>query len=248
MSLGENEMRKIRGGKIALIFQDPMTSLNPVLTVGYQLTEPYHIHQKLGTKEAWGKGVELLDLVRIPSARVRMSEYPHQFSGGMRQRVMIAMSLACDPELLLADEPTTALDVTIQAQILELMKRLQSQFGAALLLITHDLGIVAETCDRVAVMYAGNTVEVSDVMDIFKEPSHPYTRGLINAVPSVASRKEWLDEIPGTVPSLITPPSGCRFHPRCKYAEGICSEEKPKLIELKANHYVSCHVLPFTRR
>jgi oligopeptide/dipeptide ABC transporter ATP-binding protein len=241
----EEEMRNIRGHKIAMIFQDPTTSLNPVFTVGDQVTEALTLHQSLKGHKVWMKAVDALKVVSIPLAESRAKDYPHEFSGGMKQRVVIAMGVSCNPELLIADEPTTALDVTIQAQILELFKDLRRKIATSTLLITHDLGIVAEMCHRVAVMYAGNIFELAGVKTIFKSPQHPYTRGLINAVPSILAVKERLEEIPGFVPSLIEPPSGCRFHPRCIYAQKSCKEEKPPMVEIEPGHMVACHVMPF---
>jgi len=236
----EEYMRHIRGNEIAMIFQDPMTSLNPVFRVGDQIAEAIQLHQGVGRKEALRRAVEMMKLVRIPLAEQRAREYPHQFSGGMRQRIMIAMALSCNPEILIADEPSTALDVTIQAQILEIMKTLQRERGMSILLITHDLGVIAEMSDRVAVMYAGVIVEYADVKSLFKQPLHPYTRGLLTSIPSLATRSKRLNVIEGTVPSLIDPPPGCRFHPRCPRAMPICSREKPELKEVGENHSVAC--------
>lgn len=239
----EQEMRSIRGNKISMIFQEPMTSLNPVYTVGEQIAEAFMIHEKLNKKKALEKSVEMLKLVGIPSPEQRVKQYPHELSGGMRQRVMIAMALACNPELLIADEPTTALDVTIQAQILELMKKLQDDIGMSIIMITHDLGVVAETCDYVSVMYAGKVVEYSDVNTLFKNPTHPYTVGLLNSLPrhDVDIDGE-LTVIKGAVPSPAEMPEGCRFAPRCPYASEICSKKLPKLEQLESGNQVRCWI------
>ncbi|MGQ0677995.1 MAG: ABC transporter ATP-binding protein, partial [Rhodospirillales bacterium] len=225
--LSEAEMREVRGNRIAMIFQEPMTSLNPVLTVGDQIAEAVTIHQKVDRRTAMARAVEMLRLVRIPDAERRVDDYPHQFSGGMRQRVMIAMALSCNPKLLIADEPTTALDVTIQAQILKLMLELKGKFGAAVILITHDLGVVAETCQRVIVMYAGRKVEEAGVTELFDRPLHPYTRGLMASIPrrSAKTRVRRLKEIPGIVPSLREPIAGCAFADRCGFATDRCRRE-----------------------
>lgn len=228
----ESEMRKIRGNDISMIFQEPMTSLNPVFTVGEQITEAIELHQGLNKKDAMAKAVEMLKLVGIPSAEQRVKEYPHQMSGGMRQRVMIAMALSCNPALLIADEPTTALDVTIQAQILELMKDLKERLGTAIMLITHDLGVVAEMAENVLVMYAGKVVEYADVKTIFKNPKHPYTIGLLGSIPRLDQPKEKLYVIEGMVPNPFNMPSGCRFHPRCPDAREICKAKEPELLRL----------------
>lgn len=242
LELSEDEMRKIRGKEISMIFQNPMTSLNPVYTVGFQIAEPIMIHQKLKKREAWKKAIEMIAAVKIPDPEARAKSYPHQLSGGMRQRAMIAMMLSCNPSLLIADEPTTALDVTIQAQILELMKELREKFNTSILMITHDLGVVAEIADRVGVMYAGNIVELADVESIFENPKHPYTQGLLRTIPTKGKKKSELEIIPGNVPNLVNPPPGCRFHPRCKYAMEICKKEKPKMIEIEKGHFVACHL------
>lgn len=241
------EMRTIRGNKIAMIFQEPMTSLNPVFTVGNQIDEVLKLHQKHLTKsERKAKAIDMLRLVGIPSPERRVDEYPHQMSGGMRQRVMIAMSLSCEPDVLIADEPTTALDVTIQAQILELMKKLQQELGMGIIMITHDLGVVAETCDDVAVMYCGQIVERADVKTLFSKPFHPYTKGLIESIPSfdstVSQTKERLPTIEGMVPALFDLPSGCNFQDRCPYVTDKCRGEygDPKLEELASNHWARC--------
>jgi peptide/nickel transport system ATP-binding protein len=236
----EREMQRIRGNDIAMIFQEPMTSLNPVFTVGDQLCESIILHQKVGKKEAWTRAIEMLRLVQIPLAEKRMYEYPHQLSGGMRQRVMIAMALSCNPKILIADEPTTALDVTIQAQIMELMKELNRRLGTAIILVSHDLGIVAEIADRVAVMYAGQVVEEADVEDLFDSPAHPYTRGLLECRPSLNKELERLYAIRGVVPDPSQFPSGCRFHPRCQEARTACQEQLPQLKEIEKGHKVRC--------
>jgi oligopeptide/dipeptide ABC transporter ATP-binding protein len=242
LKLGNDEMRKIRGNEISMIFQEPMTSLNPVFTVGNQIGEAISLHQGLGKKETRDKTIEMLRLVKIADPESRVDAYPHQLSGGMRQRVMIAMALSCNPSLLIADEPTTALDVTIQAQILELMKELQQQIGMALLLITHDLGVVAEQADDVAIMYAGKIVERSNTWAIFNRPFHPYTVGLLNSLPSVGDKKKKrLDAIPGVVPSPLKLPSGCRFRDRCPKAAELCSESEPQLMEKETGHWAACH-------
>ncbi|GAB4188854.1 MAG: ABC transporter ATP-binding protein [Thalassobaculales bacterium] len=240
LSLDEAAMRGIRGNRIAMIFQEPMTSLNPVLTIGDQIAEAVMIHQGATRAAALARAAEMLKLVRIPDAERRLKDYPHQFSGGMRQRVMIAMALACNPTLLIADEPTTALDVTIQAQILRLMVELKGRIGAAIMLITHDLGVVAETCQRVIVMYAGRKVEEAPVEELFDRPLHPYTQGLMASIPRVGGRKRRLSEIPGIVPSLREPIAGCAFAPRCAQATARCHGEAPSLRELLPGHQVSC--------
>ncbi|UIJ37633.1 ABC transporter ATP-binding protein [Desulfobaculum bizertense] len=229
LTLPEKDMQRIRGNRIGMIFQEPMTSLNPVFKVGEQIAEALRLHRKLSKKDAKGMAVDMLHAVGIPEARRRAAAYPHELSGGMRQRVVIAMALACDPELVLADEPTTALDVTIQAQILELMMELQHKRQASVIYITHDLGVVAQTCTRVAVMYAGHIVEESPVEDIFHEPLHPYTKGLMRSVPRI-DQDQTLRPISGLVPNLYDLPTGCRFHPRCPYAMDKCREQAPELV------------------
>jgi peptide/nickel transport system ATP-binding protein len=238
--LSEDEMRRIRGNEISMIFQEPMTSLNPVMTVGDQIAETVRLHQGASRREARDRAIEMLSLVKIGEAQKRVGDYPHQFSGGQRQRVMIAMALACTPKLLIADEPTTALDVTIQAQILELIGELQQRLGMAVLLITHDLGVVAERADEVAVMYAGKIVESATPEIIFSRPKHPYTIGLLNSMPSRRGPKTRLQAIPGMVPSPLDWPTGCRFRARCSHADARCSEEQPPLIEIAPKHRVAC--------
>jgi peptide/nickel transport system ATP-binding protein len=237
------DMNDVRSKEIAIIFQEPMTSLNPVYTVGEQIAEVVRRHERLGRRAALAKTVDMLKLVQIPNPQRRVHDYPHQFSGGMRQRVMIAMALSCNPKLLIADEPTTALDVTIQAQILELLGDLKSRFGMAIMLITHAMGVVAETAQRVAVMYAGKVIEEASVEQLFGRPRHPYTQGLIRSIPRVdraATHKTRLEAIGGVVPSLLNPPPGCRFAPRCRFAAAVCREAVPPLREIAAHHKVAC--------
>jgi len=229
LKLKESEMRKIRGNEISMIFQEPMTSLNPTMKIGEQIAEAIRIHQQASRKAAWNKAVDMLDKVGIPSPEKRASQFPFELSGGMRQRVMIAMALASNPELLIADEPTTALDVTIQAQILKLIKTLQTETNTAMIMITHDLGVIAETCDDVAVMYCGKIVEYTDVVTLFKNPLHPYTKGLLASLPTHEEKKEKLEIIEGHVPSPYELPSGCAFAPRCPYATDLCHEQMPAL-------------------
>jgi peptide/nickel transport system ATP-binding protein len=236
----EAEMRAIRGGKIAMIFQDPMTSLNPVMTVDRQIAEMIKLHRDVNSSESIKLAGDMLEMVGIQ--RERMHDYPHQFSGGMKQRVVIAIALACDPELLIADEPTTALDVTIQAQVLELMKNLKSRFSASMIMITHDLGIVADICDKVAIVYAGRVVEYADKRALFTNPTHPYTIGLFNSVPDLEDDKEELNVIPGLMPDPMFPPSGCTFHPRCTFAAPECAEKRPDMTETECGHFVSCPI------
>jgi peptide/nickel transport system ATP-binding protein len=236
-------MRKIRGNDIAMIFQEPMTSLNPVFTIGNQIAEAIELHQKsLNRAQVREKTIEMLKLVGIPEPTKRVDEYPHQLSGGMRQRVMIAMALSCNPELLIADEPTTALDVTIQAQVLELIRKLQREFHASMILITHDLGVVAETCDDVAVMYAGKIVEYGSVEDIFYRPKHRYTKGLLDSIPhfETGHRRTRLETIPGLVPSMFQLPPGCRFSERCKAAQDDCRKAQPELMPFSGKHFAAC--------
>jgi oligopeptide transport system ATP-binding protein len=242
VDLSEAEMRKIRGFKIAMIFQDPMTSLNPVLTIGEQIAEAVRLHLGLNKNDARDRAVEMLEKVRIPSPRARLGDYPHQFSGGMRQRVMIAMALSCSPQLLIADEPTTALDVTIQAQILELMNDMQSETGAAIVLITHDLGVVAEVCKNVLVMYGGNMVEYGTAEQIFENPRMPYTQGLLASLPRVDDTEHRrLEPIKGQPPNLLHLPAGCAFAPRCGYRMPICAEPVP-LFDFGSGHTARCHL------
>ena len=244
LALPEDEMRDIRGAGISMIFQEPMTSLNPVFSVGDQIAEVFTIHQGKSREDSLKAAAEMLDLVGIPSAETRLSDFPHQFSGGMRQRVMIAMAIACRSKLLIADEPTTALDVTIQAQILDLMLSLQSELGMAIMLITHDLGVIAETSDEVVVMYAGEVVEYLQIDDLFQNPRHPYTQGLLRSIPRLGAKfalnKQPLQEIPGTVPNLIRLPPGCPFAPRCPHAQAICQRERPPTFELSDSHGSKC--------
>jgi len=244
LKLPENEMRKVRGASISMIFQEPMTSLNPVFTVGDQIAEGIRLHQGLSKRESWNKAIEMLRLVRIPDPDRRVREYPHQMSGGMRQRVMIAMALSCNPQLLIADEPTTALDVTIQAQILELLNQLKSELGMAVMLITHDLGVVADTAARVAVMYAGRVVEEAPVLELFTHPKHPYTQGLLNSIPRIekAERRPRLQAIPGMVPDLLELPKGCKFQARCSKVFEPCYGDEPQLKDVAANHQVRCYL------
>jgi peptide/nickel transport system ATP-binding protein len=243
LALPEEEMRKIRGNAISMIFQEPMTSLNPVLTVGHQIAEVLTLHRGLSKEDAKQRTIEMLRLVHIPEPERRVQQYPHELSGGMRQRVMIAMALACEPRLLIADEPTTALDVTIQAQILDLMRELKKRTGAAIVLITHDLGVVAEMAERVVVMYAGRKVEEAPVTELFARPRHPYTRGLLDSIPKLSGGRRGavrLTEIAGTVPSLAEPIVGCAFAPRCAYATARCRSEYPPLEEKLPGHRVAC--------
>ncbi|MDP3508113.1 MAG: ABC transporter ATP-binding protein [Candidatus Melainabacteria bacterium] len=241
LEFSEAQMRGVRGNRIALIPQDPMTSLNPVYTVGAQIMEAVELHQKVSKAEARKKAIAVLDRVRIPEARNRVDDYPHQFSGGMRQRVMIAMALACEPELLIADEPTTALDVTVQAQILDLLREIQKDQGTAIVLITHDLGVVAEMCDTVAVMYAGSVVEYASVEELFKSPKHPYTIGLMNSLPKPGSQR--LIPIEGQPPSLVNLPNGCRFANRCSLRVDSCELSIPPLEEKSAGHDARCFLV-----
>ncbi len=244
VSMPANRLRKIRGKEISMVFQEPMTSLNPVFTCGEQIAEALRLHEGLGRRDAMDKTVEMLKIVHIPNAERRVKEYPHQLSGGMRQRVMIAMALSCSPNLLIADEPTTALDVTIQAQILELLNELKTKLNMAVLLITHDMGVIAETAQRVVVMYAAKVAEEAPVGELFKEPLHPYTQGLLRSIPRIdlaATVHPRLETIPGTVPTLrgeIAP--GCRFAPRCPFVKSVCTEQDPVLKEVKPGHKVSC--------
>ena len=243
LALSEGEMRKIRGRSISMIFQEPMTCLNPVFQVGDQISEILRLHERVSRKEAWKRSIEMLRMVGIPSPERRVREYPHHLSGGMRQRAMIAMAMACSPKLMIADEPTTALDVTIQAQILELMTHLKEEKAMSLILITHNLGVIAETVQNVMVMYAGRILEYADVRSIFVNPKHPYTQGLLNSIPRVDrddTKKERLEAIPGLVPSLLDLPAGCKFLERCKYAFDPCAAEEPPLRGNDSGHFVRC--------
>jgi oligopeptide/dipeptide ABC transporter ATP-binding protein len=244
LRLPRGEMRRIRGNEISMIFQEPMTSLNPVFTIGNQISEAIILHQGLSKRDALAKSIEMLQKVGIPAPERRVHEYPHQLSGGMRQRAMIAMALSCNPKILLADEPTTALDVTIQAQILDLMFGLKEQLGMAIILITHNLGVVAESARRVVVMYCGKVVEEGPVLEIFKQPQHPYTQGLLQSLPRLeekaSGQKQRLMEIPGIVPSPYNLPSGCKFHPRCPKAQAICQEQEPPLEKVPGGHDSAC--------
>jgi oligopeptide/dipeptide ABC transporter ATP-binding protein len=236
----EEEMRSIRGRAVAMIFQDPTASLNPVFTIGEQLLDVITSHQQVDAKEARERAIHVLRTVMIPDPEVALKRYPHQFSTGMRQRVMIAMALSCNPSLLIADEPTTALDVTVQAQILRLINNLREEVGASILFITHDLGVVAETCDRIAVMYAGKIVETGDITSVLETPNHPYTLGLLRSVPRMVKHRHPLGLINGFLPNLITPPPGCRFHPRCSQAMSTCKTREPSLAAVAKNHCVAC--------
>jgi len=244
VDLPAGKMRKIRGKEISMIFQEPMTSLNPVFTCGEQIAEALRLHEGLGRRDAMAKTVDMLKLVHMANAERRVKEYPHQLSGGMRQRIMIAMALSCNPKLLIADEPTTALDVTIQAQILELLNELKSKLGMAVMLITHDMGVIAETAQRVIVMYAAKVAEEAPVGDLFKEPLHPYTQGLLRSIPRIdlaATKRQRLEAIGGTVPTLKGDiPPGCRFAPRCPFVKAVCTEKDPVLKEMKPGHKVAC--------
>ncbi len=241
LDISGEEMRLLRGNEISMIFQEPMTALNPVYTAGNQIMEAIRLHQKVGKAEARKRAIEMLELVGIPSPEQRVDEYPHQLSGGMRQRVMIAMALSCNPSVLIADEPTTALDVTIQAQILDLLKKLQKEMGMAIILITHDLGVVAQTADHVAVMYAGRIVEQAPVGELFRSPRHPYTIGLLESIPRMNERKDRLSVIPGTVPPPTAFPPGCAFHPRCPFIGEGCRDEIQVLETVEPGHEVRCH-------
>ena len=238
LAMSQHELRAMRGNDVSMIFQDPMTSLNPVLTVGEQIAEVIHVHQNVGKATAMEKAKEMLEIVGIPGTRA--GEYPHQFSGGMKQRVVIAIALACEPKLLIADEPTTALDVTIQAQVLDLMRRLRDQYGTSMLMITHDLGIVSEICDEVSVIYAGRIVEHGNLEDIFENTMHPYTEGLFNSLPNINDRQAMLKPIPGLVPDPSDLPVGCDFAPRCAYACQECYQKKPEGKWISDTHYVAC--------
>jgi oligopeptide/dipeptide ABC transporter ATP-binding protein len=236
------EMRAVRGKRIAMVFQEPMTALNPVFPVSTQIADGLRNNLGLSAREARQRVIELLQLVGIPSPQKRMDNYVHQFSGGMRQRVMLAMALSCNPQFLIADEPTTALDVTIQAQILELIRQMIDRFGMSLLFITHNLGVVAHMCDTIGVMYASHMVELADTKTLFAEPLHPYTWGLLNSIPRVETRRRYLQPIPGTICNMLAPPAGCHFHPRCDKAMDICRREVPPLREVAPGHRVACHL------
>jgi peptide/nickel transport system ATP-binding protein len=243
--LTSHQLDEVRAKEIGFIFQEPMTSLNPVLTVGEQIAESLRVHERLPQKQAFARTIEMLKLVQIPNAEARVNDYPHQFSGGMRQRVMIAMALACQPKLVIADEPTTALDVTIQAQILDLLQDMKERFGMAVMLITHAMGVVAETAQRVVVMYAGKVVEEADVDSLFADPRHPYTQGLIRSIPRIdldSDHKSRLEAIGGSVPILIDPAPGCRFAPRCRHAMNVCREREPVLRQIAPGHRMACHL------
>jgi peptide/nickel transport system ATP-binding protein len=240
LAMNEHNLRRVRGNLISMIFQEPMSSLNPIMTIGRQIAEAILVHQKKTKREARALAIEMLKRVGIPSPESRFGEYPHQMSGGMKQRAMIAMALVCRPRLLIADEPTTALDVTIQAQILDLLNELQQELGMSMLLITHDLGVIAETCDRVAVMYAGRIVETASAVDLFEKPKHPYTHNLFRSLPTLTEKKKKLAVIPGAVPSPLEFPSGCRFRTRCSMAQEICKQEPP-LREIMPDHFAACH-------
>jgi len=242
LKLSEGEMQRIRGKEIAMIFQNPMKSLNPVFNIGYQISEPPIIHFGLPSNEAWKQSIDLIEKVKIPDPQLRAKNYPHTLSGGMKQRSMIAMMISCEPKLLIADEPTTALDVTVQAQIMHLLLDIKKQHGMSIMLITHNFGLVAETGDKVAVMYCGKIVESGTVKDVFQEPIHPYTQGLLKCIPVGFEHKKEIDYIPGTLPNPLNPPLGCRFHPRCKQATKKCVTEEPQLIEIGNGHMVACHI------
>jgi len=244
LGLSRDGIRRIRGNSISMIFQEPMTSLNPVLTIGEQIAEAIVLHQRTSKHEAWERAIQMLQTVQIPEPRARARDYPHKLSGGMRQRAMIAMALSCHPQLLLADEPSTALDVTIQAQIMDLMQRLKEEFETSIVLITHNLGLIAEMAKRVVVMYAGKVVEEAPVEDLFKEPLHPYTQGLLGSIPWIGRKlktgRRQLQEIPGIVPSPLEMPQGCRFHPRCPRVMGVCREQQPPMVRLAEHRLLSC--------
>jgi oligopeptide transport system ATP-binding protein len=241
LKLSQEDRRRVRGERLAMVFQDALTALNPVFSVGFQIGEMYRVHRGSSRDEARRKAVELLDRVRIPSAADRIGDFPHQFSGGMRQRVMIAMALALDPDVLIADEPTTALDVTVQAQVMDLLADLQAETGMGLILITHDLGVIADVADRVAVMYAGRIVETGPIRDLYARPAHPYTEGLMGSIPRVDQKGQDLTPIGGAPPNLLRIPAGCAFHPRCRYGKEICTAEEPPLYEVDGRRRSACH-------
>lgn len=241
LNKSEKAMRNVRGGRISMIFQDPMKSLNPVFTIGDQIGAVLRVHQGLSRKEARHRAIEVFRTVRLPDADRMLDKYPHELSGGMLQRVMIGIALSCQPRLLIADEPTTALDVTIQAQILKLMRDLKRDLKTSILLITHDLGVVAKVCERVAVMYAGTFVEIGALRTVFEQPNHPYTQGLLRTIPRLGDKRARLDTIAGRVPDLIHPPDGCRFHPRCPQAMEVCREVRPSMVKVRAGCQVACH-------
>ncbi len=241
-SLSSAQMREVRGSKVSMIFQEPMTSLNPVFNIGHQMTAAMIAHLKIPKSEAMDRAADLLDKVGIPSAQERLKQYPHELSGGMRQRVMMAMALSCDPTLLIADEPTTALDVTIQAQILDLLAETINTRGMSLILISHDLYVVADACENICVMYAGRQVEMGPTAEVFKNPQHPYTIGLKESQPAIDQKTEYLKQIPGMVPDMLQVPSGCAFHPRCAFAEEKCGQEMPELKPIGPNHFIACHL------
>ncbi|UNR56770.1 ABC transporter ATP-binding protein [Streptomyces sp. A10(2020)] len=241
LTLKEDRRRKVRGAEMAMIFQDALSSLNPVLTVGEQLGEMFTVHRGMSRKDAKARAVELMDRVRIPAATARVDQYPHQFSGGMRQRIMIAMAMALEPKLIIADEPTTALDVTVQAQVMELLAELQREYNMGLILITHDLGVVADVADKIAVMYAGRIVETAPVHDIYRAPAHPYTRGLLDSIPRLDQKGQELYAIKGLPPNLLAIPPGCAFHPRCPLAQPVCTTDEPPLYEVDPSRRSACH-------
>ncbi|WP_171904301.1 ABC transporter ATP-binding protein [Streptomyces abyssalis] len=241
LKVSAEERRSVRGARMAMIFQDALSALNPVVSVGRQLGEMFQVHRGASRKDAWAKAVELMERVRIPAARARAGDYPHQFSGGMRQRIMIAMALALEPELIIADEPTTALDVTVQAQVMDLLADLQSEYRMGLILITHDLGVVADVADRIAVMYAGRIVETAPVGDLYRAPAHPYTRGLLDSIPRLDQKGQQLNAVKGLPPSLLSVPPGCSFHPRCPAVRPVCHADEPPLYEAGAGRASACH-------
>ena len=241
LSISEDDMRSVRGSGVAMIFQDPMTALNPVFSIGSQISEAIRVHNDVSKEQAWRRSIELLDLVGVPEAKQRAAQFPHEYSGGMRQRAMIAMAISNDPKLLIADEPTTALDVTVQAQVMEVLHDVQRQTGSAMLLITHDLGLGAGSADRVQVMYASRLMEAGHVDEIFYESCNPYTRALLDSIPDLEGTKDELQPIPGNPPSLLNPPSGCPFRPRCGYAIDLCAQESPPVVQISDGHASRCH-------